>query len=72
MTETSAINANASNALLNRLYISQMLRFSGAFTERGSFGGGAGESQFVSFLREEYAARLGESLRLLPEPIAKK
>lgn len=54
------------HALMNRLFISQMLEFSGMFSARGHFGGGAGETQFASFLRDEYAARLSEKMDFLP------
>ncbi|MBE9635897.1 hypothetical protein IQ782_03495 [Salipiger pacificus] len=52
---------------MNRLFLSQMLQFSGAFATRGTFGGSTGEDQFASFLREEYAARLAERVQILPE-----
>ena len=54
-------------ALMNRLFISQMLQFSGMFESRGAFGGGTGEDQFASFLREEYAGRLAERVQILPQ-----
>ncbi|WP_353473552.1 hypothetical protein PVT71_05765 [Salipiger sp. H15] len=59
--------ASTQRSLMNRLFISQMLQFSNAFSARGSFGGGDGEAQFASFLREEYAARLADRVQFLPE-----
>lgn len=58
---------SAQRTLMNRLFVSQMLQFSGVFSTRGTFGGGDGEAQFASFLREEYAARLAERVQLLPD-----
>ncbi|WP_226623840.1 chemotaxis protein chel [Alloyangia pacifica] len=60
------------HALLNRLYVSQMLKFSGLFASRASYGGGAGEEQFASFLREEYAARLADRVDVLPARLAQR
>ncbi|SDH31603.1 hypothetical protein [Alloyangia pacifica] len=62
---TSSLSAQ--QALLNRLFLSQMLQFADVVPTRGAFGGGAGEEQFASFLREEYAARLAERVQLLPD-----
>ncbi len=61
---------SAQQALLNRLFLSQMLQFAEVIPTRGAFGGGAGEEQFASFLREEYAARLAERVQLLPDHVA--
>ncbi|MCT4369767.1 hypothetical protein CLG85_005200 [Yangia mangrovi] len=68
MTNPTGRAAAAANAQLNRLFISQMLQFSRAFETRGLFGGGAGEAQFASFLRDEYANRLADTVVLLPTP----
>ncbi|NDV98171.1 hypothetical protein [Salipiger sp. PrR002] len=72
MTENSATVAGNPGALLNRLYISQMLRVSGAFSARESFGGGAGEAQFSSFLREEIATQVADNLQILPASLLQK
>lgn len=53
-------------SMLNRLFLSQMLHFAGAFPARGGFGASTGEAQFASYLREEYAARLAERVQVLP------
>lgn len=66
MIDQTGLATAAPNRLLNRLFISQMLQFSGAFETRGLFGGGAGEAQFASFLRDEYANRLADRVALLP------
>ncbi|ANT60274.1 hypothetical protein AYJ57_07805 [Salipiger sp. CCB-MM3] len=67
MPEVPVAGAGGANALLNRLYVSQMLQFSGAFSARGNFGGGAGEGQFSSYLREEFATKIADNLQILPQ-----
>ncbi len=64
--------ASSANALLNRLYVSQMLKFSGAFSPRGNLGGGAGEAQFSSYLREEFAAQIADKLQILPKNVIRE
>lgn len=39
-------------------FLTEMLRAAGAGTSRGSFGGGAGEEQFASFLLEAQATEM--------------
>ncbi len=46
---------------LESLFLSEMLEAAGFGEPRGSFGGGAGEAQFSSFLRESYAQELSEN-----------
>jgi peptidoglycan hydrolase FlgJ len=40
---------------LEATFLSEMLAYSGLGEMQGSFGGGAGEAQFASFLRQEQA-----------------
>ncbi|MCA0995428.1 hypothetical protein [Alloyangia pacifica] len=67
MTDIPMAGGSSANALLNRLYVSQMLQFSGAFSPRGNLGGGAGEAQFSSHLREEFAEQIADKLQILPQ-----
>ena len=41
-------------------YLSEMLRAAGLDKAQSAFGGGAGEAQFASFLRQEHATALAE------------
>ncbi len=43
---------------LETVFLSEMLASAGFGEPRGSFGGGAGESQFASFLREAQAGEM--------------
>ncbi|WP_229825564.1 MULTISPECIES: rod-binding protein [Gemmobacter] len=43
---------------LESAFLSEMLGFSGLLATESAFGGGAGEAQFASFLRDEYARKL--------------
>lgn len=45
---------------LERAFISEMLSFVGMDAVSGKFGGGDGEAQFQSFLRDEYAQLIAE------------
>jgi len=45
---------------LEASFLSVMLRQAGAGAPRGSFGGGAGEEQFASFLTEAYARGMAD------------
>ncbi len=42
-------------------FLAEMLKSAGVGTPRETFGGGAGEDQFASFLREEYAQAITEA-----------
>lgn len=46
---------------LEATFLSEMLAHSGLGEMQGSFGGGAGEAQFSSFLRQEQARLIVES-----------
>ena len=46
---------------LEAAFLSEMLRHAGAQTEAGAFGGGIGEEQFSSFLRESQAKVIVEN-----------
>ena len=46
---------------LEATFLSEMLGYSGMSELQGSFGGGQGEAQFSSFLREEQARLIVES-----------
>lgn len=46
---------------LEAAFLAEMLRHAGAGTARSSFGGGAGEEQFSSFLRTEQARAMAQS-----------
>jgi peptidoglycan hydrolase FlgJ len=45
---------------LEASFLSVMLREAGVGAPRGTFGGGAGEEQFASFLTQAYAERMAE------------
>jgi len=45
---------------LEASFLSEMLRYAGSAQARTSFGGGAGEEQFSSFLRTEQARAMAE------------
>lgn len=45
-------------------FLEEMLKYCGPKASEGGFSGGAGKSQFASFLQREYAVALGESLDL--------
>lgn len=42
-------------------FLSEMLRHAGADSSAGAFGGGAGETQFASFLRDEQARAIARA-----------
>jgi peptidoglycan hydrolase FlgJ len=46
---------------LEAAFLSEMLRHAGADRSAGSFGGGVGETQFASFLRDEQARAIARS-----------
>lgn len=46
---------------LEATFLSEMLAHSGLGEKQGTFGGGAGEEQFASFLRQEQARLMVES-----------
>ncbi|MCK0120422.1 rod-binding protein [Loktanella sp. F6476L] len=46
---------------LEATFISEMLKSAGVGDSRGDFGGGAGEEQFGSFLRDAQALELAKS-----------
>jgi len=46
---------------LEASFLSEMLKFSGVGKPRESFGGGAGEEQFSSFLCDEYARIMSDA-----------
>lgn len=46
---------------LEASFLSQMLKSSGLFESHSQFSGGIGESQFTSFLRDEFARKMAES-----------
>lgn len=46
---------------LEATFLSEMLAYSGLGEMQGSFGGGTGEAQFTSFLRQEQARLMVES-----------
>lgn len=46
---------------LEASFLSEMLKSAGLGARGGSFGGGAGEDQFSSFLREAQAQRMAEA-----------
>jgi Rod binding domain-containing protein len=63
----AAIRARPDDAALVRVardleasFLSVMLREAGVGAPRASFGGGAGEDQFASFLTQAYADRMAE------------
>lgn len=45
---------------LEATFLSEMLGYAGVGAMQGSFGGGIGEEQFTSFLRESYAQKMSE------------
>lgn len=52
----TTVNTLRDRALqMEAAFLSEMLRHAGAGAARDSFGGGIGEDQFASFLREEQA-----------------
>lgn len=46
---------------LEATFLAEMLKHAGVGENRTDFGGGVGEDQFASFLRQEQAQRLSES-----------
>lgn len=67
MTSRTALRPGPDDATLAQAardleasFLSIMLREAGLGTPRASFGGGAGEDQFASFLTEAYAERMAE------------
>lgn len=42
-------------------FLAEMLKFAGVGDARTEFGGGAGEEQFASFLRQEQASQMARS-----------
>jgi peptidoglycan hydrolase FlgJ len=46
---------------LEATFLSEMLAYSGLSEMEGAFGGGQGESQFTSFLRQEQAQKIVQS-----------
>ena len=46
---------------LEATFLSEMLGYSGLGETEGAFGGGAGEAQFASFLRQEQAKQMVET-----------
>lgn len=46
---------------MESLFLAQMLEAAGLDSARGSFGGGAGEAQFASFLRQEQASMMADA-----------
>lgn len=46
---------------LEASFLAEMLKYTGFGEARGSFGGGAGEEQFASFLRLEHARAIAAS-----------
>ena len=46
---------------LEASFVSEMLKAAGLDAREGSFGGGPGEEQFTSFLRQAQAERIAES-----------
>lgn len=46
---------------LEATFLSEMLAYSGMGEMQGAFGGGSGEAQFASFLRQEQARLIVES-----------
>lgn len=62
LTEPSRIQALRSAAeAMEAQFISEMLKSAGLDQARDSFGGGAGEEQFASFLRQEQAGGLARN-----------
>lgn len=49
---------------LEKAFLAEMLKYCGPEAGEGTFSGGAGEQQFESFLTEEYAGFLADSLDL--------
>ncbi len=65
---TSAVSNTTQNQSLRKLandleaqFLAEMLKASGVGKPREGFGGGAGESQFSSFLTNEYADAIVET-----------
>ncbi len=42
-------------------FLAEMLKFAGVAEQRESFGGGAGETAFASFLTEQYANKFADN-----------
>lgn len=49
---------------VEQMFLEEMLKYAGPGALSGSFGGGAGEEQFASFLTREHAALLAQRLDL--------
>lgn len=59
---TSPMQATADQ--LEKAFLAEMLKYCSPTAAEGAFSGGAGEQQFQSFLTEEYAGILADSLDL--------
>lgn len=59
---SGATHAPRSDDRLEQAFLEEMLKYAGPKPAQGAFGGGIGEDQFSSFLAQEYATILAESL----------